>query len=61
MHLSFHDLKEFLDEKYHFYNRSEFIEADPISIPHRFTQKEDIEIAGFLDSNHFLGQQARDH
>ncbi len=44
------ELKEFLDEKYDLYNRPEFIETDPIQIPHQFTRKEDIEIAGFLAS-----------
>jgi len=42
------DLKEFLDEKADLYNRPSFIECDPISIPHQFTKKHDIEIAGFL-------------
>ncbi len=42
------DLKSFLEEKVDKYNRPEFIENDPISIPHQFTRKEDIEIAGFL-------------
>lgn len=42
------ELKEFLDEKADQYNRPSFIESDPVSIPHRFTNKEDIEIAGFL-------------
>ncbi len=42
------ELKEFLDEKAELFNRPSFIELDPISIPHRFTKKEDIEIAGFL-------------
>ena len=46
--LSDQDLREFLEFKYHQYNRPEFIETDPISIPHRFTKREDIEIAGFL-------------
>jgi len=41
-------LKEFLDEKYHYYNNRSFIENDPVSIPHLFTKKADIEIAGFL-------------
>jgi uncharacterized protein (TIGR02757 family) len=41
-------LKEFLEEKYHLYNRKNFIESDPISIPHQFSKKQDIEIAGFL-------------
>ena len=30
------------------YNSPEFIEMDPISIPHQFERKEDIEISGFL-------------
>lgn len=42
------DLKEFLDEKVELYNRPSFIEHDPISVPHLYTNKEDIEIAGFL-------------
>ncbi len=42
------EVKEFLDEKADFYNRPAFIESDPISIPHQYTRKEDIEIAGFL-------------
>ena len=41
-------IKEFLDEKVALYNNSSFIETDPIQIPHLFTLKEDIEIAGFL-------------
>jgi uncharacterized protein (TIGR02757 family) len=42
------ELKEFLDEKVLLYNNPKFIESDPIQIPHQFTLKEDIEIAGFL-------------
>lgn len=35
--------------KYHDkYNRSAFIDTDPICIPHKFSQPEDIEIIGFL-------------
>lgn len=41
-------LKEFLDERYFLYNHKKFIETDPICIPHRFTKKQDIEIAAFL-------------
>ena len=44
------ELKEFLDEKYHQYNTPEFIDSDPIQIPHSFTLREDIEISGFLAS-----------
>jgi len=42
------ELKSFLDEKVELYNRPNFIESDPIQIPHRYTLKEDKEIAGFL-------------
>ncbi|MFH0843558.1 MAG: TIGR02757 family protein [Bacteroidota bacterium] len=42
------ELKEVLDEKADLYNRPSFIEHDPISIPHQFSVKEDIEISGFL-------------
>jgi uncharacterized protein (TIGR02757 family) len=44
------DLKSFLDEKVILYNNTNFIESDPVQIPHLFTQKEDIEIAGFLSA-----------
>ncbi|TGD59393.1 TIGR02757 family protein [Flavobacterium humi] len=42
------ELKAFLDEKVTVYNHPNFIESDPIQIPHLYTLKEDIEIAGFL-------------
>ena len=48
MKLKKHELKEFLDEKVDLYNRPSFIESDPISIPHQFSEKHDIEISGFL-------------
>jgi uncharacterized protein (TIGR02757 family) len=48
MKLKKHELKEFLDEKVELYNRPAFIESDPIRIPHQYTKKQDIEIAGFL-------------
>lgn len=44
------ELKEFLDEKVIQYNNQDFIESDPVQIPHLFTRKEDIEIAGFLSA-----------
>lgn len=44
------ELKDFLDEKVLQYNTLDFIESDPVQIPHLFTQKEDIEIAGFLSA-----------
>lgn len=48
MKKSIADVKGFLDESYLKYNNKNFIENDPVSIPHQFTKKEDIEIAGFL-------------
>ena len=42
------ELKSFLDLKVEMYNRNSFIASDPIQIPHQFSKKEDIEIAGFL-------------
>ncbi|SDS43814.1 TIGR02757 family protein [Christiangramia echinicola] len=42
------ELKTFLDYKVIQYNTPQFIETDPIKIPHLFQKKEDIEIAGFL-------------
>ena len=51
------ELKRFLDEKLDFYNRPSFIEADPISIPHRFSLREDIEISGFLAATIAWGQR----
>jgi len=42
------ELKDFLDYKVAQYNKPDFVEHDPISIPHRYTLKEDIEISGFL-------------
>jgi len=42
------NLKNFLDSKIRFYNRPSFISSDPISIPHQFSKKQDIEIAGFF-------------
>ena len=44
------ELKEFLDEKVILYNNGKFIESDPIQIPHLYTLKEDIEIAGYLSA-----------
>lgn len=42
------ELKSFLDFKAEQYNTPEFIATDPVQIPHQFSKKEDIEIAGFL-------------
>ncbi|MDR2928289.1 MAG: TIGR02757 family protein [Cytophagaceae bacterium] len=51
------NLKQFLDEKALFYNQQWFIEKDPVSIPHRFARKEDIEISAFLTATIAWGQR----
>ncbi len=51
MSLTKSELKEFLDEKVYEFNNVNFIEPDPISVPHRYSLKEDIEIASFLASS----------
>lgn len=51
------DLKGFLDEKVLEYNQPGFIALDPISIPHQFSKKEDIEISGFFASILAWGQR----
>lgn len=51
------DLKTFLDTKVEKYNRPEFIQDDPISIPHQFSKKKDIEISGFFAATLAWGQR----
>jgi uncharacterized protein (TIGR02757 family) len=51
------NLKAFLDEKVAQYNQPHFIEHDPIQIPHLFTQKQDIEIAGLFAAVLAWGQR----
>jgi len=43
-------LVDFLNAKVALYNQPSFIGSDPISIPHSFRKKQDIEIAGFFAS-----------
>ena len=43
-------LRAVLDEKFACYNCKEFIKNDPISFPHSFTRREDVEIAALLAS-----------
>jgi uncharacterized protein (TIGR02757 family) len=50
-------LKEFLDRKVKEYNRPAFIAADPVSIPHLFSKKQDIEIAGFFAATFAWGNR----
>lgn len=50
-------LKEYLDQKVAYYNQQTFIEKDPISVPHRFTNLQDIEISGFFAAMFAWGQR----
>lgn len=54
---TFLQLKDFLDRKADQYNQPAFIEYDPVSIPHRFTLKQDIEIMGFWSAILSWGQR----
>ena len=51
------EIYQLLEEKYDLFNRKSFIESDPISIPHQFTLKEDIEISAFLVATIAWGQR----
>ena len=48
MELTSEELKSFLEQKVSQYNTLSFIDNDPIAVPHAFSKKEDIEIAGFF-------------
>lgn len=50
-------LKNFLDSKVELYNQVEFITLDPILIPHKYTKKQDLEIAGFFAATLAWGQR----
>ncbi len=48
MQISDEQLKALLDNRVKLYNQVDFIAADPITIPHQFSKKQDIEIAGLF-------------
>lgn len=55
--MDFSSLKDLLDDKVEQFNQPEFIPNDPICIPHRFTRKQDIEIAGLFAATFAWGQR----
>lgn len=55
--MEFLELKDFLDVKVEQYNRPDFIQNDPICIPHQFTKQQDIEIAAFFAAILAWGQR----
>ena len=50
-------IKEILDSAAQRFENVQFIAADPISVPHRFTQKQDIEIIAFWTATLAWGQR----
>jgi uncharacterized protein (TIGR02757 family) len=44
------NLTDFFNNKANEYNQPDFIKSDPVCIPHQFTKKQDIEIAGLFAS-----------
>jgi len=50
-------IKALLDDRVEKYNTPDFIPNDPVSIPHRFTKKQDIEISGFFAAILAWGQR----
>lgn len=46
--MTINSLRDVLDECVNKFNRPEFIEPDPISVPHKYSKKQDIEIAGLM-------------
>lgn len=53
----FEQLKDILDNAVLEFNTTEFIQNDPICIPHQFTKKEDIEISAFIASTFAWGNR----
>ncbi len=56
--LELEQLRHFLNQKVQQYQSSAFIDSDPVSIPHQFTNREDIEIAAFLTATISWGNRA---
>lgn len=51
-------LQDFLEERVKHYEKPGFIAKDPISIPHRFSSLQDIEIMGFFAATLAWGQRS---
>ena len=51
------EIKNYLDKSVAKHNRVSFIEKDPISIPHQFSDKKDIEIMAFITATLAWGQR----
>jgi len=51
-------ISDLLNQKAIQYNNPKFIESDPVSIPHMYSNKQDVEISGFLTSVISWGRRA---
>lgn len=51
------EVVQFLNDKVEQYNQLDFVANDPVSIPHRYDLKEDIEISGFLTATISWGKR----
>lgn len=51
------EVKQLLDEKYDQYCQPDFIALDPISIPHQFEDRNDIEVGGLIAATIAWGQR----
>lgn len=56
--MDINDIAQFLNEKAYQYETSSFIDSDPISIPHRFSERGDIEVAGYLTATISWGKRS---
>lgn len=57
MHIPYDELHLFLNDKADLYNTPLFVENDPVSVPHRFSLKQDREIMGFFAATLAWGQR----
>ncbi|MFK7971016.1 MAG: TIGR02757 family protein [Bacteroidia bacterium] len=58
MALSKEAIHDLLEDAHQRYNNPEFIQDDPIQVPHLFSKKEDIEIAAYLSATIAWGRRA---
>jgi len=56
--MNFPEIKDFLDERYREYSNPSFISTDPVSVPHHYSGKQDIEISGFWTAVLSWGKRA---
>ncbi|GAA4436517.1 TIGR02757 family protein [Pontibacter saemangeumensis] len=57
IHKNLPAIKALLDDRVEQYNQPGFIPNDPVSVPHRFSKKQDIEISGFFAAILAWGQR----